>query len=633
MKTIIITPKFNKENNLEISLNKPLNIDFSNIKLCFSLVYSIQELSGASICKQVGRYYELIFPHKILQSKNSILILLKLQKSRIGSYNKSCGPEGLFIMDEKDNKINVEVKELTFDIPITKKKYDVLKNVNFNPVVPEPIKTNFTDSNLKNSKNEFLLEDDEINKALILLNSITKQLDLNLKSKNGIKINFVKQNMEKDAYRINILPNNIEIYFHDYGGKFYALITLLQLNFYKGGNLPIGEIEDRPFFKWRGMHLDCSRQYYSISEIKRLLIYMSLFKLNRFHWHLTDNEAWRLDLKSFPNLAKQSSFRGYKELIPPLYGSGYEKYGGYYKNEDVKDLISFAKKLNIEIMPEIDLPAHSWSLLQVMPELYDTNSNYESQDIGNYKNNTINPALDKTWNFLEKITEDISNLFSFDLVHVGVDERPKSAWEGSPAIINLMKEKKFRSFDQVQDFYMNKIINLIKKNNKRTAAWNEAALPPYNDIGSSGSNGQIDKNCVIFAWEHSDVSKASVKQGFETVMCPGQKTYYDMAYNNSTEERGICWAATIEASEIHAWKPLSTIDKKYHNLILGIQGQLWSETITKKSYFDEMINPRLATLAEVAWCSDNRRKWTEFRASLVNNMKFLTKLGWKFHSF
>jgi hexosaminidase len=316
-----------------------------------------------------------------------------------------------------------------------------------------------------------------------------------------------------------------------------------------------------------------------------------------------------------------------------LYGSGFEKSGGYYSNEEVKDIIAFAKKLNIEVMPEIDLPAHSWALTQVMPELYDHSSNVLSEDVGGYKNNTINPSLESTWNFLNNIIAEISDLFSFNIIHVGVDERPKSSWEGSPKIQQLMKEKNFQSFDEVQDYYMNRVINILKKKNKRTAAWNEAALSPHNDIGSSGGTGNIDKNCLIFAWEHPSVSNESVKRGFQTVMCPGQKTYFDMVYNNATSERGICWAATIEASEIHSWKPLKDVDKDYHNLILGIQGQLWSETITKPEYLDTQINPRLACLSEVAWCSDNRRGWEEFKPTLLHNMKILSKLGWKYHDF
>ena len=200
-------------------------------------------------------------------------------------------------------------------------------------------------------------------KVFNALQTTSKTLGINFNTDTGIEIKLNKIKMKKDEYKIIINSQYIQIYSNDYGGSFYALISILQLAEYYLGNLPIGEIQDRPKFNWRGMHLDCSRQFHSIDQIKRLLVYMSLFKLNRFHWHLTDNEAWRLDLECFPNLANKSSFRGYKEIIPPLYGTGYFKSGGYYSKDDVKKLINFAKNLNIEIMPEIDLPAHSWGII------------------------------------------------------------------------------------------------------------------------------------------------------------------------------------------------------------------------------------------------------------------------------
>ena len=196
-----------------------------------------------------------------------------------------------------------------------------------------------------------------------------------------------------------------------------------------------------------------------------------------------------------------------------------------------------------------------------------------------------------------------------------------------------MKKNKFQSSEEVQDYFVNRIINILKNFNKRTAAWNEAALPPHNDIGSGGGTGNIDKNCLIFAWEHTSVVEKVLKKGFETVMCPGQLCYFDMAYNNSTYERGICWAATIEASDIHAWQPLNNIDPKYHSLVAGVQGQLWSETLTQDRYIDLMINPRLATLAEVAWSSNNRRNWSNFGPALFQSMQLTTKLGWNYHDF
>ena len=630
MNTIIVTPKFTKENLLLINLE---NLIGENFKLCFSLVYSIESSENAIISKQVGRYYEFLFNTENVNFSKSKKIILKLQTPFIGSYNQSCGPEGLFILDEKENLIPVYLKRLTFDNSIEKKEYAIFNEYSTIPIIPEPTKNNLGGRLLKNSESIFYIDDLEMRETFMTLKKTTALLNIDFNNIKGIKINFIQKNMDNDSYKIVINSHDINVYSNSYGGKFYAIISILQLSFFHLGNLPTGEIEDNPRFKWRGMHLDCSRQYYSVKQIKRLLIYMSIFKLNRFHWHLTDNEAWRLDLKSYPNLAKQSSFRGYKQIIPPVYGSGYNKTGGFYSNDDVKDLISFAKKLNIEIMPEIDLPAHSWALIQCMPELYDHTSNFESSDVGSYKDNTINPALKETWSFLTKTIAEISNLFSYDFVHVGVDERPKTAWEGSAKILNLMRDKNFKTFDEVQDFYTNKIINLLKNNNKKTAAWNEAALSPFSDIGSSGSAGNIDRNCLIFAWEHEEVATALVKKGFKTIMCPGQKTYFDMAYNNSTEERGICWASTIETSQVHEWNPLLKIEPKYHNLILGLQGQLWSETITKTEHMDLMINPRLATLAEVAWSSDKRRGWKEFRSALKINMKLMSKLGWENHEF
>ena len=633
MISIIISPKFNKENVLTIYLENKDKNNFKNIKLCFSLVYSIKSLEGAIIVKQIGRYYELILTNNNLLSYQNHTINIILQTSRIGTYNLSCGPEGVFLLDENENLIESELKKLTFEQPIRKKQYDRIYPKVINPIIPEPLKTNLSKNFIKNPDKNFFTKNKEILKTFLLLKKTTSSLGINFNNNKGIEIKFNKITMEEDAYKIIINSNHIEVLSKNYGGSFYALISLLHLSYFYSGDLPIGTIEDKPKFLWRGMHLDCSRQFHSIKTIKRLLLYMSLFKLNRFHWHLTDNEAWRLDMESFPNLAVHSSFRGYKEIIPPVYGSGYYKYGGYYSKKDVQDLILFAKDLNIEIMPEIDLPAHSWALLQVMPQLYDKTSNRVSEDVGNYKNNTINPILNETSEFLEKVLLDISKLFPYNVIHVGVDERPKNAWEGSPIILEFMKQNDLATFDELQDFYMNNIINLNKKNEKITAAWNEAVLKPYIDIGSGGSSGNVDNSCLIFAWEHPDVAIQSLKKGFQTIMCPGQKTYFDMAHNNSTQERGICWAGTIEVSEIHAWMPLSDIDKGFHDLILGIQGQLWSETLTKTSFIDQMINPRLATLAEVAWSDEKRRGWIDFKSTLKHSIQLLKKIGWNSHDF
>ena len=614
---------FTRNNKLKISLTNNVTQSL-DLKICFSLVYSIENIDGGTISKKIGRYYE-IFPEK-----NEII--LTLQNPRIGSYNLSCGPEGLFIIDSKEKRLECVIHPLKFEDPIPLVQYTDDQEKILNPVIPIPFLSQLKNEFVNISNLEFKIKEEEKD-FFKQIQNITETSNIIFNTTKGCEIIFLKKKLQVDEYKIIIDKNSITINYSDYGGKLYSIITLVQLiNFYKS-TLPLGLIEDKPSLTWRGMHLDCARQFYTIAEIKRLFDYMCFFKLNRFHWHLTDNEAWRVELKCYPDLTAQGAYRGYNKKIPPFYGAGYDRSGGYYSRSEIKELIEYAKQRNIEIMPEIDLPAHSWTLLQIMPELRDSTSNISSEDVGNYPDNTINPALEETHTFLENILEELSEIFSFNIIHVGVDERPKESWEGSPKVIEFMKKNNISSFDELQDDYMNKIISTLKDNQKLTAAWNEAALPPHNDIGSAGSAGKVDKSCIIFAWEHPDVGLLSAKKGFKTVLCPGQKTYFDMAHNNSTYERGICWAATIEVKEVFEWQPLKDYQPKEIENVLGIQGQLWSETITDKDYFDSMINPRLAALAEIAWSSKAKRTWSQFRSSLIKNMEYMTKMGWKFHSF
>ena len=614
---------FTKNNQLKISLTNNVNQSL-DLKICFSLVYSIENIAGGTILKKIGRYYE------ISPEKNEIILIL--QNPRIGSYNLSCGPEGLFVIDSKEKKLECVIHPLKFDKPIPLVQYTDDQEKILNPVIPIPFLSQLKNEFVNISNLQFKIKEEEKD-FFKKIQNITEVSNIVFNTKAGCEIVFLKKKLQADEYKIFIDKNLITINYSDYGGKLYSIITLIQLiNFYKS-KLPLGLIEDKPSLSWRGMHLDCARQFYSIERIKRLMDYMCFFKLNRFHWHLTDNKAWRVELDCYPNLTNQGAFRGYNEKIPPFYGTGYNKSGGYYSRSEIEELTKYANQRNIEIMPEIDLPAHSWTLLEIMPELRDTSSNIISEDVGNYPNNTINPAVEDTQFFLKNILAELSEIFSFNIIHVGVDERPKESWEGSPKVIKYMQDNNISSFDELQDVYMNNIISILKNSNKLTAAWNEAALPPHNDIGSAGSSGKVDKSCIIFAWEHEDVGLMSARKGFNTVLCPGHKTYFDIAHNNSTYERGICWASTIEVKDVFEWKPLQSYSSDDAVNILGIQGQLWSETITKEDYFDEMVNPRLATLAEIAWCSEAKRPWSQFRSSLLNNIEHLAKMGWKFHTF
>ena len=278
MISIIISPKFNKENILSIHLENKDNRNFKNIKLCFSLIYSIKSIEHAIIVKQIGRYYELNLKSKDLLFNEIKIIDIQLQTPRLGTYNLTCGPEGVFLLDENENLIQSELKNLNFDEPIKKKFYEKIDSEIINPIIPEPFRTNLSNNFLKNPDKKFFSKNEEIQRAFNPIKTTTNTLGINFNSNSGVEIKFNKTEMKKDAYKIIINSQNVKIYSNSYGGSFYALISILQLAYYYLGDLPIGEIEDRPKFDWRGMHLDCSRQFHSIDQIKRLLIYMSLFK-------------------------------------------------------------------------------------------------------------------------------------------------------------------------------------------------------------------------------------------------------------------------------------------------------------------------------------------------------------------
>ena len=276
-------------------------------------------------------------------------------------------------------------------------------------------------------------------------------------------------------------------------------------------------------------------------------------------------------------------------------------------------------------MPEIDLPAHSWALVSNFKKLQEKNDLSWKNVKGGYLNNTINPALDYTWVFVKKVVSEVSKIFDFEYFHIGVDERPKNAWTRSPSINKLMKKNNIKNIDNIQDYFVNRIQNILKIHKKKSAAWNEA-------VTKSNESININKNCLIFAWENRKKGIEAAKKGFDVIMCPAQKCYLDMAHNKSSHENGLVWAGVIDTKDIFLWNPLKNLENKVKNKIIGIQAQLWSETITNINFMDIMINPRLIAIAEVAW-SKKTRNWSEFRCILNKIIKLTHLIGWKNHRY
>jgi hexosaminidase len=397
--------------------------------------------------------------------------------------------------------------------------------------------------------------------------------------------------MERGAYTLIMATDGLTLSASDDTGVHHALITLLNLRETCGGEIPCGTITDTPRFDWRGQHLDCARHFYSIDTILRLLDLMALLKLNRFHWHFADDEAFRLEVDSYPDLWKRTAFRGEGELIPGLFGGGIRA-GGSYSKADVAHVIAHAKALMIEVLPEVEVPAHAFALNQAVPGLRDPADNGAEESVQGYRANTINPSLPATWDFLAKLLPEVAALFPFGLLHLGCDEAPHGTWSGSPKVKALMAEHDLTTPDDVQGWMMAKLADDLSAQGIRTAAWEEAA---------KGANGGIGTGTLLFSWTGQGPGIEAARHGYDVVMCPAQNIYFDMAHTADPEDWGATWAAILPLENTVNWRVIPNGAEDIAARIKGVEGCFWGEFTTHDSEMEAMLAPRILGLACKAW--------------------------------
>ncbi|MDE0589163.1 family 20 glycosylhydrolase [Halocynthiibacter sp. C4] len=407
--------------------------------------------------------------------------------------------------------------------------------------------------------------------------------------KAGHQVEFVEENMATDAYRLEISADRITVFSSSYGGRFYAGITLLTLVNMHNGTLPCGTVTDTPRFTWRGQHLDTARHFYEPQTILDLLDLMALLKMNRFHWHFADDEAFRLQIDCLPELWQQTETRGEGHLMPALFAGGPES-GGSYSKPNAQKIIAHAAALNIEVMPEIECPAHALAIAHVYPEVRDPTDNGAETSVQGYKGNVLNPAMPKTWEIVEAIAKEVGELFPFGHLHLGCDELPKDTWMGSPKARALMAEHGLETTQDLQGWMMEKLAQVVVRNGQRPAAWEEAA---------QGKNGGIGNNAILFTWTGQGPGLEAARAGYDVVMAPAQHVYLDMAWSKSADDWGANWAAYVSLDDTINWEPVPEDDLK--DRIIGVQGEFWSEFTTEDSQLWPMLMPRILGVASKAW--------------------------------
>jgi hexosaminidase len=433
-----------------------------------------------------------------------------------------------------------------------------------------------------------------------------------LVSPDGLPVRLTEVALSADAYRLAFTPAEARIEAGGAGGFLYGLITLAQM--LRGARddpaqarFPdSGEIADAPRFPWRGAHLDVARQFYSMDELRQFLAVMAWNKLNRFHLHLTEDEAWRWEVSAYPELVATGAYRGHGLPLPPLLGSGAERYGGFYTKTDLRDLVAFAARLNIEIMPEIDVPGHCFAAVMALPWLRDPGENGEYQSVQGFTNNSLSPAVPRTMAFIETLFEELMEIFPGQHIHVGADEVPEEAWHGSPLARSMLEGLGGGGATALQAAFLRRLHAQLQKAGRITGAWEEGAH----------GGGVSPEASLMFAWRDAKVGGEMAALGYDVVMSPGQAYYLDMALSNDWWEPGAHWAGHSSVENSYRFEPASSFAPEHLPHLRGVQACIWSEPMSDRRVFQRLVFPRLSAIAETGWTQPRRKSWRNFAASV-----------------
>lgn len=417
--------------------------------------------------------------------------------------------------------------------------------------------------------------------------------------------------LSPEAYALDFAADQVKLIHGDGAGLFYGLVTLAQL--LQGAHekpdlfqFPIGgSIKDSPRYPWRGCHLDVSRQVYPLADVKRFIDILAWNKMNIFHWHLTDDEGWRLEIKAYPELTEAGARQGPREKMSAQLGTGAKGRGGYYTQDEVRELIGDARRLNIDIVPEFDIPGHCTSVLVALPYLRDPEEEKDSyRSVQGYPDNALNPAVEATYEFLETVFAEVADLFPSPYVHIGGDEVAEGAWMKSPEAQALMKEANLDGTPQLQAYLLGQAKSMLTARGKKLAGWNEV----------SHGGGVVPEDSLLMAWENPEIGIALAEQGYDVVMCPGQAYYLDMVQDDAFLEPGLSWAGTVPPKHTYEYEAEGDFPEDLRHKMKGIQGCIWSENLTSRARFNHMVFPRLSAIAEAGWTPKQSKDWLRFAA-------------------
>ena len=448
-------------------------------------------------------------------------------------------------------------------------------------------------------------------------------------------IRFVTdESLPAEGYELNVDGEGIEVRASQFPGFLYALQSLEQLlpaAVYgtepapdAAWEVPCVKIADAPRFAYRGMHLDVARHFFSVDEVKRYIDVMAIHKLNTLHWHLTDDQGWRIENKRYPELTAVGSIR--KATVVRKEWGTYDgtPYGGFYTQDEIRDVVKYAADRGVTVIPEIDLPGHMLAALTAYPELGCTGGPYEVWGRWGVADDVLCPGREKTFEFLEGVLTEVMELFPSEYIHIGGDECPKVRWEKCPRCqakirqLGLKDDGEHTAEHYLQSYVTDRIGKFLAQHGRRIIGWDEIL------------EGRAPSDAVVMSWRGSEGGIAAAKLGHDVIMTPNSHFYFDYYQSLDTDAEPFGIGGYIPMEQVYSYDPaFPELTPEQQKHILGVQANLWTEYVLSDEHLEYMLLPRLAALSEVQWCLPETKDWNRFIGSFRMD-EIYSQMGYEF---
>lgn len=422
-----------------------------------------------------------------------------------------------------------------------------------------------------------------------------------------------------EGYRLRTSGDVVVIESGGPAGSFYALQTLTQLLTSDGSGgveLPVISIEDEPRFAYRGLHLDVGRHFFEIEFVKRYIDLLSRYKMNRFHWHLTEDQGWRVEIEAYPRLTSVASCRSetiVEKNFDPFVGDG-QRYCGFYTREEIREVVEYAAERFVTVIPEIEMPGHSLAALAAYPALSCGGESYEVGTRWGVYEDIYCPS-EETFAFLEDVLSEVVELFPGEYIHIGGDEAPKRVWEESPIAQAVIEREGLADEHALQSYFIRRIESILAERGRRLIGWDEIL------------EGGLAPDATVMSWRGTDGGIAAARQGHDVIMSPTSHVYFDY-YQGDPETEPLAIGGFTPLEHVYSFEPVPDVltdDQARH--VLGAQANLWTEYITTPEHAEYMAYPRAIALAEILWSPRERTSWDSFRRRLPASLEHLDRLG------